>query len=329
MRTLITTAAVFSLVLCSHAMAQPSSDRFFGYMDRNQDGRLDGDELQRMPGPFRDGLRNARVDLSRGLSRDDFARVMPRIMEDMRRQREQGGGFSGGFRGGPPPGGGDSRGGDSRGDGRGPSDYRGRDEGRGSDSRGRGRSEPKKPTRWTAKARDRVTLDLDETWKANDLNGDGQIGLYEWDRAKLSEFLRLDTNHDGLLTPREISFASDAAPAPTSNAVVASTTRTSPGPATSSRPTSSSAVVAASPAATGGRISPVQFDPESSEGRWASYVFKRLDKNRDGTLAADEWKSSQTTRRSFEKYGAKVSFPTDFEKFAPWLVAVQRAEKKR
>mgnify|MGYP002822343512 CR=1 FL=1 len=170
-----------------------------------------------------------------------------------------------------------------------------------------------------------MTLDLDEQWKANDINGDGQIGLYEWDRAKLVEFLRLDRNGDGLLTPREISFASDAAPAPTKQTVVASRTQAAPSKATTAKPATPSQPAAS----TDGSISPAEFNPESSEGRWAKYVFRRLDGNRDGTLDADEWKKSQSTRKSFEKYGAQVSFPADFDKFAPWLVAVQRAEKKR
>lgn len=308
-----------AVALCSQAMAQPDPSRFFGYLDRNQDGRIDGDEIQRIPGPFRDAMQNARVDLSRGLSRDDFSRIIPRVMEDMRRRREESGG---GFGGGPPGGRDGYRGG---GDGRGPGDYRGgdrRDYGRG-DSR---RREPEKPKRWMPKTRDRVTLDLGDSWKDNDINGDGQIGLYEWDRAKLAEFLRLDINGDGLLTPREISFASEAAPAPTSKTVVASRSQTAPSKSAAAKPATPSQPAAPT---SGGSISPAEFDAESSEGRWARYVFRRLDGNRDGTLDADEWQKSQSTRKSFEKHGAQVSLPADFDKFAPWLVAVQRAEKKR
>lgn len=310
-------ASCLCLVLSGQAMAQPSPERFFGYLDRNQDGRIDGDEIQRMPGPIRDGMRNAGIDLSRGISRDEFTRRMPQMMEEMRRRREEGGGF-----GGRPPGG------EGGGDGRGPSDYR-RPDDRRRDSGSPGRRAPAKPTRWKPKPRKRVTFDLDETWRASDFNGDGQIGLYEWDRAKLSEFLRLDTNHDGLLTPREISYATDASPAPTS-AVVATPVRGPTGIAlrlTQARTPLSPANAVGSGA--GAKIAPVEFDRESTEGRWASFVFRTFDKNRDGSLSEDEWKASKGTRKNFEKHGAQVSFPTDFETFAPWLVAVQRAEKKR
>ena len=313
-------ATCLCVVLSGQAMAQPSPERFFGYLDRNQDGRIDGDEIQRMPGPLRDGMRNAGIDLSRGISQDEFTRQMPRMMEEMRRRRDEGGGFGGRSSGGEGGGG----------DGRGPSDYRRPDDRRRDSGPGsRGRQAPPKPTRWKAKPRERVTFDLSESWRASDFNGDGQIGLYEWDRAKLSEFLKLDTNHDGLLTPREISFATDAKPAPTSAAVATSVR----GP-TGVAPRPVQANTSPSPASAVGpgveeKVSPVEFDRKSTEGRWASFVFRTLDKNRDGSLAEDEWKASKGTRKNFEKHGVQVSFPTDFETFAPWLVAVQRKEKKR
>ena len=120
--------------------------------------------------------------------------------------------------GGPPPGfdpsrfgrssdsdrGRDDRGRDDRGDDRSRSSDRGRsDSSRSSrdDSRGRGSSNSK--PRWAPPQRVRVTVDLPDAWAAADLNHDGQIGLYEWDRAKYAEFFALDTNRDGLLTPQE------------------------------------------------------------------------------------------------------------------------------
>ena len=48
------------------------------------------------------------------------------------------------------------------------------------------------------------TAALPEAYRALDKNGDGQIGLYEWDRAKFAEFRKLDKNGDGFLTPKEL-----------------------------------------------------------------------------------------------------------------------------
>ena len=91
----IVSIAVLGLVLQSETFGQSSRDggddrmsRWFSYMDRNKDGRLDGDELRRLPGQMRDSLQKSRVDLTRGLSRDDFMRVIPRAYEEMRRQQE-------------------------------------------------------------------------------------------------------------------------------------------------------------------------------------------------------------------------------------------------
>lgn len=127
------------------AAAQEGEDRsarFWGMMDRDGDGVLSGEELDRVPGFLRGRLEESGVDLSRPVSREDFSGVM----DQLRRQREEsGGGFGGGppggfgggppggFGGGPPGGfGGEgfgsrgSRGGDDRSEG-------GRDRDRGSD----------------------------------------------------------------------------------------------------------------------------------------------------------------------------------------------------
>jgi hypothetical protein len=313
------------------------SDRFFGMLDRNQDGRIDEDEVQRIPGPMRDAIVNMGGDLRRGISRDRFAELMPRAMDEMRRSRESGGGF-----GGPPGGGfgGPPGGGDRGSDGRGSDDYRGRSDDRSkdgksrSDSRGDNRS---RSDRNAPKGAPRITLDLPEVWKAADLDRDGQIGLYEWDRRKFAEFFALDTNHDSLLTPHEISRAQGATPAPSaqfaatiSSSSSAATSRptTASGAGNATQPSADPATVAA-PASTGAPLTAVEFDAASAEGRWAKYVFGKLDLNKDGSLTQEEWSKSQTTRISFEKFNAMVTFPAKLEDFAGMMVAVQRAEKQK
>ena len=340
-------AMLLMLAAVGPALAQPGrggdpsemADRFFGMMDRNRDGRLDEDETQRIPGPMRDAMQKMGADFRRGISRDRFGEMLPRAMEEMRRGRESGGfgGPPGGGYGGPPGGGdrggyGDrDRGGDGdrdrgssdRGDGRGPSDYRrdddrSRDSRYGSSSRGDSRS---RSSRSAPKPPPRVTMDLPESWKAADLDKDGQIGLYEWDRKKYNEFFALDTNRDSLLTPHEISRASGASPAPTSTALVAATTRPSTRSTSTARP--------AAPTPSGSPLAAAEYDEKSAEGRWAKYVFGRLDKNKDGSLSEDEWNASAKTRDSFKQQNAQLSFPATFENFAGLMVAVQRAERKK
>lgn len=45
---------------------------------------------------------------------------------------------------------------------------------------------------------------LPADYKAKDKDGDGQIGLYEWERSKYAEFFKLDKNGDGFLTAQEL-----------------------------------------------------------------------------------------------------------------------------
>lgn len=51
----------------------------------------------------------------------------------------------------------------------------------------------------------RVTLDLPTAYVALDTDEDGQIGYYEWPRRERFEFFFLDVNEDGFLTPRELT----------------------------------------------------------------------------------------------------------------------------
>ena len=179
-----------------------------------------------------------------------------------------------------------------------------------------------------------MTVDLPAAWAAADTNHDGQIGLYEWDRAKYAEFFALDTNRDGLLTPQEVarsgaSSPSAAAQAPAVQATTGSSFASSASRTTMAPGASPSSSPAAAAPASGAPITAVEFDADGQEGRWAKFVFGRLDRDKDGSISEEEWKSSQSTRLSFEKRNVAVSFPASFEQFGGLIVAVQRAEKAK
>ena len=293
-------------------------------MDRNQDGRIDGDEMDRVPGPFKDAMSRMRIDTRRGISQGDFIRIFPQMMESMQGIREAGSGGGDSGRGGF--GGGDSgRGGDwGRGDdsgrggdqGRG-EENRGGDYGRGSDDRG-GRSSSKTPSK-TEKGR--TTVDLPANYLGIDTNKDRQISLFEWERSRFNEFYQLDVNNDGILTPRELGGAT---------AVASSSPTTSQGSDTAA-PTNFSVVVGPSQPSerSGGTLKPVAYDESSSEGRWATYVFSSLDRDKDGKLTEDEWNKSERTRKSFEKYNVVPKFPTDKKEFGGWVVAVMQEDRNK
>lgn len=50
----------------------------------------------------------------------------------------------------------------------------------------------------------RMVPTLPKEFATLDKNGDGQIGMYEWERSKYAEFIKLDKNGDGFLTAQEL-----------------------------------------------------------------------------------------------------------------------------
>jgi EF hand len=116
---------------------------------------------------------------------------------------------------------------------------------------------------------------LPANYLAYDKNKDGQIGLYEWERAKYAEFAKLDKNGDGFLTPAELA---------------------------------PKVVPKAGPAGANGNAQ----DPVDREARES---FGRLDSNRDSSMTEDEWAKSQRTRAMFEQVGIQLSLPADVESY--------------
>jgi Ca2+-binding EF-hand superfamily protein len=53
----------------------------------------------------------------------------------------------------------------------------------------------------------RALEDVPDQYRSYDKDGDGQIGLYEWPRERIRDFLALDTNDDGFLTLSELRKA--------------------------------------------------------------------------------------------------------------------------
>jgi hypothetical protein len=99
---------------------------------------------------------------------------------------------SSGSSGGPP------RFGDSRRSSGGPG-------GSGGYSRGGGGSSASRSSRPSGDSRPyRALEELPDRYRSYDKDGDGQVGLYEWPKDKIAEFLGLDRNDDGFLTNSEL-----------------------------------------------------------------------------------------------------------------------------
>ena len=148
-------------------------------------------------------------------------------------------------------------------------------------------------TRRNSSGKSRFAPSLPAEYQARDKNGDGQIGLYEWDRAKYAEFAKLDKNGDGFLTAAELL--------PKSN-------KTTIGTKPSANP------------------EPIEQDPIGKEAR---DTFARMDADRDGGIAEDEWAQSQRIRPMFDNAGINVSLPMNAETFATNFRQAKTSEASR
>ena len=254
-----------------------------GFMDRNRDGRVDSEELGRLPSPIQDRLRQAGVDARRGLSASDLGRAFDRI----RQIREQeGGGF-----------------------GRGEGEDRGRFDRTGSDDRNRSES-ASRTARSTMKPKERVTIDLPTAFSEGDTDQDGQIAFYEWRRWRRAEtqtFYAYDHNGDGFLTPREL------AKGPSDGVQLLTITQAAGG----SEPSVVSTPAASTPTAPIRAVSApaANVDMDSPEARQARSMFRLMDRDRSGNITAEEWERSRRIKPMFESAGIDLSKPMTVDVF--------------
>jgi Ca2+-binding EF-hand superfamily protein len=189
-RPLLIAASLFVTGTCADLSAQnraPSPERFFDYLDRNKDGKLDPDELRRMPGSFRTAFEQSRIRLDRDVSREVFMREIPKAFEQMQRDRE------------------------SSSNNRGRDDRSRSDDRRRTDDRGRNSNRANSSSRdssiYTPRPQVPITVSLPRRFEDDDLDGDGQISYHEWRQTRPNErahFKVYDRNGDGFLTPREL-----------------------------------------------------------------------------------------------------------------------------
>jgi len=254
--------------------------------------------------------------------------------------------FAQDFRGGPPgfgpPGGGDFRGFDR---GRG-EDYRDRSsryESSGSRSPGSdsSSSSSSQSSAVTTPTRVRVTVGLQPAYADVDANKDGQIGLYEWKKARrpLAQFTQLDANKDGFLTPRELEraaslpmIASTPGAPPAGSPVLGSPVPGSqpmPGsPAPTGTPASSATVAATPKPAAPAFVSTLsEEDRTKADEAQAKSVFSILDKNKDGKISAEEIASSTRLGPLFQQAGVSFTEPMPADQFVSNYVRIQKSKR--
>jgi len=131
------------------------------------------------------------------------------------------------------------------------------------------------------------TTGLPEWFSRDDANQDGQISMNEfatrWDENVLKEFLRFDTNGDGVITAKECLAA-------VKNGIL----RGSSGSSNSSMAAKDSGGAAAGGTPGAGTV-PRDGLPEGAEEKWVVWCEKKIlekDANKNGFLSVDEWSAS-------------------------------------
>lgn len=242
-------------------------------MDANGNGRIDQEELDRMPPQFKQMMESRGIKLQAGVSVDDFRNNM---REQFTRMREEGGS---------------------------PFGQRPSTQQPGSSSAGnRAAYAPSQPFR--ARDKERMTIDLPPKWSELDTDFDGQVGMYEWMTARRDEldlFDEIDSDFDGLLTPRELKEFDDVASG--GDQMLAKLTAMYERPRLTIVGANGSTTMGAKGGGLAANMSPEE--KEKHEGTAKRY-FPMMDKDKDGKISMDEWGQSQRLRPMFEKAGIKV-----------------------
>jgi len=243
-------------------------------MDSNGNGKIDQEEIDRMPSFVRDMMKARGQELKAGMS-----------LDDMRNS------FRAGFNGGSPGQPGDPNG-----------------------NQNPGNATAKKVlTPYKMKPRQPLTLTLPPAYSEVDTDFDGQIGMYEWmmtRRTDLDRFDVMDTDHDGYLIPEELQAADTAA----ANQTAVVSTETKRLVIVSATPTKVSGKQDRGQDPGQNNVPGNNQNDNRGSSPWgggdpntmATLSFDRLDANRDGFVDPEEWQQSRRVRGMFEQAGIRL-----------------------
>lgn len=275
--------------------------RISQFMDRNKNGRIDADEMQRLPKQVQDRLRQSGIDPSKGISVSDFSKRASMAWQAQARERE------------------DAR---SR-----------RDRERESrDSDGKKSSTSKSaPGVFKQSERKRITQMIPKEYEEGDANADGQIALFEWAawrRSDMFEFFELDSNQDGFLTPKELLVSADSGgdgekkdSEPAGSFVTIKRDRLAVSGRSGSSRIRTTGSRSKSSSSSKTTRTPEQRDRDT--GR-AKYYFQALDRDKDGTVSEGEWERSRMVRGMFQRAGVATSAMNESAFVATYLKVAEK-----
>ncbi len=243
--------------------------RFGSMMDSNGNGKVDQEELDRMPSFVKDMMAQRGINLTAGMSIDDMRNTM--------RQ---------GFGGGP----------------QGNQNQPGQPNQPGQTNNG----QPKGLTPYKMKAKPSIIVTLPPAYADVDTDFDGQLAMHEWmmtRRPDIEIFEDLDLDGDGYLIPDELLLA-DAAnnqqvaavEKPRLTIVSATPTRMTQGQNDQRNDRGDR-----------GRGDNRGGDNNNNNGGEAASYFSRLDTDQNGTITSNEWQESRRVRGMFEQAGIPLS----------------------
>lgn len=269
----------------------PSSGGMASRMDRNQNGRIDQDEIDSIPDPFKQMMESRGIKLQAGLSVDEFSNNMRAQFE---RSRQEQGDFN--------------------------------PDRSGSGSTGN-RAEYKPATPFRAREKERMTVDLPPKYAELDTDYDGQVGMYEWIVARrddLALFDEIDADLDSYLTPKELKFFDQVSANPDKTVVSFAERYKRPRVVIVGGPSAT-----ANGGKGGSGKSNLSDEEKKKHVEYADRAFPMMDSDKDGNVSVAEFEKSRRIKPMFEKAGIEIQAMSQEQFRQNYLQAIEHfaAEK--